>query len=213
MVGHVLVDLHAEELRGDELSEFAVPRRAGVQAGVGAERPGRVLVHAHRDPEIVVAEADRVGRQRERARRSRAAVVDIGERDPGEAQERDDGVGVVDLVAPRERELDVTPGDPGVGERVADRDRAHLDAGRLAEAPERVQPHSDDRYVHVHSLSSVRPGVDQVTGRNAKVTTSLPSSSVRNGTTTSSISMPFVNTSGSHEVRRVSTFTSPGSST
>ena len=151
--------------------------------------------------------------KRERARRGRAPVVDIGERDPGEAQQGDDGIRVVDLVASCERELDVAPGDAGVGERVADRDRTHLDAGRLAEASERVQPHSDDRHIHVHSLLLGRPGVDQVTGRNTKVTTSLPSSSVRNGTTTSSISMPFVSTSGSHDVRRVSTFTSPGSST
>ena len=45
------------------------------------------------------------------------------------------------------------------------------------------------------------------------MTTSLPSSSVRKGTSTSSISMPTVSTSGSASVSRLSTFTSSASST
>ena len=57
--------------------------------------------------------------------------------------------------------------------------------GHAREAAERVQPHPDDRDVVHHAC---RPA--QATGRNANVTTSLPSSSVRNGTSTSSISMP-----------------------
>ncbi len=63
------------------------------------------------------------------------------------------------------------------------------------------------------SLRSCLRPPSQATGRNANVTTSLPSSSVRNGTITSSISMPLRNTDGSASVRRDSTFTSPGSST
>ena len=117
-------------------------------------------------------------------RRGRAAVVDVGERDAGEAEQPGHRVGVVDLVAAAERELDVAPLDAGVGER-----------GRIASAPismrglvepaERVQPHADDGDVVRHgSLLRLRPG------RNANVTTSLPSSSVRNGTIASSISMP-----------------------
>ena len=78
----------------------------------------------------------------------------------------------------------------------------------LAEAAERVQAHAHDRNVHLSA-----PLDPVATGRNANVTTSLPSSSVRNGTTTSSISMPSASTSGSDSVSRVSTFTSPGSST
>ena len=187
VVVHVLVDLHPEELRRDELAELAVPRRARVQARIGAERAGQVLVHADRDAEVVVAEADRVGGERQRARRGGAPVVHVGERDAGEPEQRDDRVGVVDLVAAAERELDVAPLDAGVGERAADRDRAHLDARHAREAAERVQPHTDDRDVHLRVLSSPQP-----TGRNANVTTSLPSSSVRNGTSTSSISMPGV---------------------
>ena len=101
VVVHVLVDLHAEELRREELAELAVPRRARVQPRVGAERAGQVLVHADRDAEVVLAEADRVGGERQRARRGRAAVVDVGERDAGEPEQRDDRVGVVDLVAAR----------------------------------------------------------------------------------------------------------------
>ena len=154
MVVHVLVDLHPEELRRDELAELAVPRRARVEPRVGAERAGQVLVHADRDPEVVLAEPDRVRGERERARRGRAAVVDVGERDAGEPEQRDDRVGVVDLVAARERELDVAPLDAGVGERPPDRDRAHLDARHVAEPAERVQPHADDRDVVTHAFPS-----------------------------------------------------------
>ena len=148
------------------------------------------------------------GGERQRARGGGAAVVHVGERDAGEPEERDHRVGVVDLVAAAERELDVAPLDAGVGERPADRDRAHVDARHSGEAAERVQAHAHDGDVHVSSFPRAQP-----TGRNANVTTSLPSSSVRNGTTTSSISMPCASRSGSASVRRVSTFTSSGSST
>ena len=73
--------------------------------------------------------------------------------------------------------------DAGVGERAADRDRAHLDAGHPRESTERMQTHTDDRDLSRHLTPSP-------TGANANVTTSLPSSSVRNGTSASSISMP-----------------------
>ena len=51
----------------------------------------------------------------------------------------------------------------------------------------------------------------QPTGRKAKVTTSFPASSVRNGTRTSSMSMPICSPATS--VRRASTLTSSPSST
>ena len=209
MVVHVLVDLHPEELRRDELAELAVPRRARVQARVGAERARQVLVHADGDAQVVVPQPDRVGGQRESARRGRAAVVDVVEGDSREPQERDHRVGVVDLVAPGERELDVAPLDARVREGAADGDRAHLDRRHAREAAERMQPHSHDRDVHPVLPDALAPA--QPTGRNAKVTTSLPSASVRNGTSTSSISMPIRGAFAS--LRRVSTFTSSASST
>ena len=67
----------------------------------------QVLVHADRYAEVVIAEANRVRRERQCARRGRGPVVDVGERDAGEPEQRDDRVGVVDLVAAGERELDV----------------------------------------------------------------------------------------------------------
>ena len=74
----------------------------------------------------------------------------------------------------------------------ADGDRAHVDARQISETAERVQPDSYDRDVHSSPpCTRSRAGLTQATGRNAKVTTSLPSSSVRNGTSTSSISMPI----------------------
>ena len=60
-----------------------------------------------------------------------------------------------------------------------------VDAGKTTE---RMQPHTHDRDIATHAASTS----SQLTGRNANVTTSLPSSSVRNGTNVSSISMPIV---------------------
>src|SRR5262249_3285451 len=97
------------------------------------------------------------------------------------------------------------PRDAGVGERTADGDRAHVDPRAIPEAPERMEPHTYDR--DVHGLSSYRAFI----GRNANVTTSLPSPSVRHGTRT--ISMPIPSVSPAVVVRRVSTFTWSSSST
>ena len=218
VVVHVLVDLHPEELRRQELADLAVPRRARVQARIGSERAGEVLVHADRNTELVVAEPDRVGRERQRARGRRAPVVDVGERDTGQAEQRDHRVGVVDLVAAAERELDVAPLHSRVRERAPDRDRTHVDARHVREPPERVQPHPDNRDPRSCGFD-LRPSIaraeprttsgptdlrlarhvtsPQLTGRNANVTTSLPSSSVLNGTSTSSISMPVCSAAGS----------------
>ncbi len=152
-------DLHPEELRGEEVAELAVPRGAGVQARVGAECTREVLVHADGEAEVVLAQPDRVGGQREHARRGRAAVVDVGERNPGQPQERDDRVRVVDLVAPGERELDVAPLHARVREGTTDGDRPHVDPRPIPEAAERMEPHSHDRDVHFlsSSLAFTRP--------------------------------------------------------
>ena len=187
VVLHVLVDLHAEELGGRELTLFAVPRRAGVEPGIGAEGPGQVLVHTDGDAEVVLAEANGVGGQGQGAGGGGASVVDVGEGDPGEAHQGDDGVGVVDLVAPGEGELDVAPFDARVGEGAADGDGAHVDGRHVLEAAEGMEADPDDGDVSaVHA-----------TGRKAKVTTSSPVSSVRRGVSTSSISMPVHSAWGS----------------
>src|SRR5262249_20740302 len=78
----------------------------------------------------------------------RTAVVQMGERDPGQAEQRDDCVGVVDFVATAEGELNVAPLDAGVGKGPANRDRAHVDTRDAGKPTERVEPDADDRNVH-----------------------------------------------------------------
>ena len=100
-------------------------------------------------------------------------------------EQRDDRVRVVDLVAPAERELDVAPLDarrrPA---RAGSRSRPSRCRSLPGSARTDAGPRRRSRRPSMRSLSA------QPTGRNANVTTSLPSSSVRNGTSTSSISMP-----------------------
>ena len=88
VVVHVAVDLHGEELRREEVADLAVPGRGGVVDGIGRERAGLVLVHADGDADVVLARADPVGGELQRRRRGGAAVVDVHERDAGEAEPR-----------------------------------------------------------------------------------------------------------------------------
>jgi hypothetical protein len=173
VVVDVLVGLHPEELGGDELPVLGVPprqRQLGRVVGEGA--PG-VLVEADGDPDVVLAQPDRVGAHLGGGGGRGAGVEHVGERDAGEAHEPRDGVGVGHLVAAAHAELDVAPLDPGVAQRRVDGVGAHLHRRLAVEPPERVQAHPDDRdLVHPDSPSSPAP-----TGRNAHVTISVPSSS------------------------------------
>ncbi len=170
-----------------------------VQARVGAERAREVLVHADRDAEIVIAEPDRVRRPGSSALAAVAHPLYTSVNGmPGEPQQRHDRVRVVDLVAAAERELDVAPLDPRVGERAPDRDRAHLDAGHPREAAERMQSDSDDRDVRFMSLS--RAGSARWLSPPVGRRRSRPRCRRRRcgtGPSTSSISMPRCSTSGS----------------
>jgi hypothetical protein len=78
--------------------------------------------------------------------------IDVHERDAGEAEEPDDGVGVVDLGAAAEGELHVAPHHAGIGTRGTHSLGAHLDGRLGAEAAEGVQPDPDDGDV-VHGRS------------------------------------------------------------
>ena len=150
-VVHVALYLHGEELRSEEQPGLAVPARHAVLDGVGGEGTGQVLVHADGHAEVVFAEPEGVGRLGERAGRRGAAVVDVGEGEPGQPEEIHHGVGVVHLVAAPERELDVLPGDPGVLQRQSHRLGRHLDGGHAGEPAEGVAAHPDDGDV-VHGL-------------------------------------------------------------
>jgi hypothetical protein len=144
---HVAVDLHAEELRGQEQAHVAVPGRAGVVARLGRERTGVVLVHAHDEADLVLAEADRLARHGEGAARGGAAVVHVRELDAGQAKFRHQRVRLVDLVAAADRELHVGPGKARIGQCRPGRIGAHGQRALAGEPAERVQADSDDRHV------------------------------------------------------------------
>ena len=149
MVVHVVVGLHAEELRGDELAVLGVPLGQRQLGRVVGERAARMLVQPDGDADVVLAEPDRVGGLLDGRRRGGAGVEDVGERDAGQADQPGHRVGVGHLVAAAEAELDVVPLDTRVVERELDRVGAHLHGG-LVEPAERVQPHADDGDVVRH---------------------------------------------------------------
>ena len=114
---HVALDLQREELRGQHHPRLAVPAADAHRLGVGVERAPRVLVEADREAEVGRAGADRALGHREGAASGRAAVPHVDERQAGEAELVDEGVGVAAVAAAAERELGSLPRDAGVGER------------------------------------------------------------------------------------------------
>ena len=90
--------------------------------------------------------ADRRVGHRQRAAAGGAPVPDVDERQPGEPELVDEGVGVATVPAAAERELDVVPADAGVGEREAGRVHGLLAAGDAVVAAERVDADPDDRH-------------------------------------------------------------------
>ena len=116
----------------------------------------RVLVEADRDAEVVGTRLDDRCGQGERAAGRRAPVVHVDELDAGEAELRDELVGLDRLLragqgsrqAAAERELHVGPLDPGVAQRLAYRERPHVQARHSLEAAERVHSDADDGDVH-----------------------------------------------------------------
>ena len=157
MVVHVAVDLHAEEMRGQEHAGLAVP---GGQAGhrrIGRERAPGVLVHPDRDRQVVLAGLDGPGGHGHRGACRRAAVEHAAQRHPGQPQPAHDGIGVVDLQAAHESRLDLRPADPGVIERGPDRFGGHVHRGLAGESAERVQPDADDHRFH-HASPGVTGG-------------------------------------------------------
>ena len=86
-------------------------RRHVDQRGVDVERAARVLVHADGDADVVVARPDGVGAAGG-AGRGGAGVEHVHERDAGQSEQADDRVGVGDLPAAAEGELDVVQSTP-----------------------------------------------------------------------------------------------------
>ena len=103
------------EHRGRVLVERV--RAVGV---LDAERAGLHLLEADRERAVGDAALDRLAREEERGRAGRAVVVDVDDRDAGQAElvERALAVGRVAVAVARVGLLDVVVGDAGVGERL-----------------------------------------------------------------------------------------------
>ena len=150
MFVHVPVDLHAEELGGEELPVLGVPRGDADHGGIGGEGTAGVLVHADRDAELVLPVPDGVGGLPQRGRGGGAPVVDVHVGDTRQPQEIDAGIRHPDRVAAAERELDIGPFDTGIGQGQVHGVGSHFHGRLVAEPPEGVEADTDDRNV-VHA--------------------------------------------------------------
>ena len=99
---------------------------------------------------------DRVDRRHQRAAPGGAAVLDVGERDPGQAEVGDQGVRQAGPVAAAEGDLDVGPLEPGVAQRGLDGLEAELAPGELRLPAEPGQARPDDGDAGAHRVPSGR---------------------------------------------------------
>ena len=155
---------------------------------VTGERTSGVLVEAHRDCDVGLAVFDRLGRQRDRGVRRCAAIEHPEERNPRQSELPHHGVRVGHLETAGVPALHLVPADAGVIQREADRLGTHVHRLLAGEAAEGMQADADDRDTAHEPASS-----ETATGAKANVTISRFGSpaipgSLRNGTSTSSIS-------------------------
>ena len=96
-----------------------------------------MLVHADRDPDVVLAHANCVGTHLNCGGGGGTGVEHVDERDAREPHEPGHGVGIADLITTTDTELNILPFDAGVAEGGLDGLGAHLHRG-LVESTERV---------------------------------------------------------------------------
>ena len=175
-------------------------------SGSGLNAPGGCLSKPTTSATSACAGDEHGVRGGQRRAAGGAAVLDVDERQAGEPEAGDRGVGVAAGVRSAGGEVDLLPADARVGERTASGDRRHLQAGDALVAAERMDADADDGDVLGHRSASSSSSA----GRNAKVTVpESPGAAIR----VSSIGIPMRSRAGSASVRRASTRTSPGSST
>ena len=151
---HVAGDLHPEELGGEREARAAVPVLAAW--ALDAERTGLVLVEPDRHADVGRAGLDRVDRLGERGATGGAAVHDVGERQAGQPDAADHGVGGAAVHRSADGELHVGPLLTAVGEGSPDGDHALVHARDAVVAAELVHSDADDRDVaHEGSPSDV----------------------------------------------------------
>lgn len=150
----VAVGLHAEELRRQILTVLGVPTRHADQCRVLGESAARMLVQSHRDTDVVVTQPDTVGTRLGGTGGRGTRVEHVGERNARQADHPDDRVGVGYRPTAAYAELNVVPGDSGVGDGGGDGLDAHLHRRLAFEPAERVHSHTDDRDVMHVRISS-----------------------------------------------------------
>src|SRR5438270_12606191 len=83
-------------------------------------------------------------RRGERRASRRASVLDVDERDSGQAQRGNRRVGVAGGIGATSGEIDLFPADTRLGQRSSGGDRRHLQPGHAGMAPERMDADTDD---------------------------------------------------------------------
>ena len=121
-----------------------VAKRAMVHAQLEQTDAFAVNILADDQSELVLPGIDGVCGESESTAGRRAAVRDVHERDSGETQPRHERVGGAGVLAATERELDVSPLDPGILERQACGEQSHVLAGDAVEATEGVNADADN---------------------------------------------------------------------
>ena len=114
VLGHVALDLHREELRGEHEAGLAVPGAEAPVLRPRVERARWVLVEADDERELRRAGLEHGVRRRKRGPAGRAAVAHVDERHAGKPEYRHRGVGVAGGVGATGRELHVLPADARV---------------------------------------------------------------------------------------------------
>ncbi len=158
MLTHVTGDLGTEELGGHHQTGLAVPVGQSPLRRPWVECSTRMFVETDCESDVRGARPHGIDGREQRASACCATVLDVRERDAGEAEFGDEGIGETRAVTATERYLYVRPGQIGIAQCVVDRGDGHLTARHSRLPSELGQPCTDDRNILCHWLIPVDSG-------------------------------------------------------
>ena len=156
VIMHIAVDLHAEELGGQEQARLTIPAWRAIIDRVGGEGAAFMLVHANGNTDVILARANAIGGHFERGGGGGAAIVHVHERNAGATHAAQHRIGIVHLAATTKGELDIFPGDAGITQRGTNGIGTHVDCRFCPKTPEGVHTYTQNDYVAHGNLSLYR---------------------------------------------------------